>query len=168
MTHQFENDELKLICDDGEVPDDVLCMDAAKIWAEIGYGTPRAGPSKPRVDTGVPRRGLKRTGEQAWISERRRQMRECMATGMAQGHLTVGSSSASSAGYKFAKCNFKEMLGGGIHLECGNSTFNQIVGWEIEFVLGVVVVGFRAYPGGKVSEGKEAEAQVPIHPQWHH
>ena len=116
MTHQFQNDELKLICDDGEVSDDVLCANAAQIWAEIGYGTPRKEPAEPRVDTGVARKSLKRTGEQAWVSGRRREVRECMATGIAKGHLVVESGSASS-GYKYTKGNIKDMAGRNMHLQ---------------------------------------------------
>ena len=108
MSQQFENDELKLICDEGEVPDDVLCTEAAKIWSEIGYGVPRRGPAEPRVDTGVPRKGLKRTGEQAWVSERRRAVRQCVATGVAKGHLLVESTREDASGHKYVTNNVKE------------------------------------------------------------
>ena len=108
MSDQFENDELKLICDEGEVPDDVLAAEAPKIWAEI-YGTPRASPAQPRVDTGVPRRGVKRKGEQAWISERRKSVREQVASTTTQSYLASGST-AGAIKHKFKHMNIKEAV----------------------------------------------------------
>ena len=96
---ELEEDELKLVCDrNGD--DDELVKIARRIWADAGYGTPRAsgpGARATRVDKGIKRKHVPSADSEIGFLRRRRDAVGAMVAASSSVSMAASSSSVSMA-----------------------------------------------------------------------
>ena len=98
---ELEEDELKLMCDRNGDDDELVAL-ARRIWADAGYGTPRAsGPNTraTRVDKGIKRKHEPSADSEIGFLKRRRDAVSAMksASSSSSSSRPVASSSVSMA-----------------------------------------------------------------------